>query len=392
MSRRLKHLMLATAEDPFDKKSWSGTPYRLREALERRVEKLTVFRPGPPSRNLKDVALRMMHGGAKYPLWITQATFRNNARELKAAMGKENPDAVLSLSTMCIAELKEPGRPMFMFSDAPYLAYHEAYAGTVSVPNRLAWFGEREANTARRLDGLFFSSGWAAKEAVRFYGSVGRGGVPLETLTHVTPFGAVLVPAISHEELLVRVDARPKDRLELLFVGKDWERKGGPMALEVAGLLRAAGERVRLHIVGCAPELPADAGEYVELHGLLRQDVPEEWGRMLELFLGSHFLIVPTQAECFGIVFAEAQAFALPPISRAVQALPGVVLDGQTGLLIDPAAGAGEYVRRILELRRDAGAYRAMAVKARERFEGYLNWDWTAGEMVRVVEEVLDRG
>ena len=384
--------MLATAEDPFDKKSWSGTPYRLREALERRVEQVTVFRPSPPSRNLKDVALRMVYGGAKYPLWITQATFRNNARELKAAIGKEKPDAVLSLSTMCIAELKEPGRPMFMYSDAPYKAYHEAYAGTVSVPKRLGWFVEREAHVARRLDGLFFSSEWAKGEAVRLYGAAGKGGVGMERLIHVTPFGAVLVPSLTREELLARVDARPADRLEMLFVGKDWERKGGPMALEVARLLRAGGERVTLHIVGCTPELPADAAEYVELHGLLRQDVPAEWETMLELYLDSHFLIVPTQAECFGIVFAEAQAFALPPIARAVQALPGVVKDGETGLLFEPEAGAGEYVRRIVELRRDASAYRAMAVKARERFEGYLNWDWTAGEMVRVMEEVLDRG
>lgn len=392
MARRLKHLMLATAEDPFDKKSWSGTPYRLREALERRVEKVTVFRPSPPSRNLKDVALRMIFGGAKYPLWITQATFRNNARELEAAIAKEKPEAVLSLSTMCIAELEKPGRPMFMFTDAPYLAFHEAYAGTISVPRRLGWFGEREAQVARRLDGLFFSSEWAAREAVRFYGPLGLGGVAMETLTHTTPFGAVLVPSMSREMLLARVDARPKDRLELLFVGKDWERKGGALALEVARLLRTGGERVKLHIVGCTPELPADAAEYVELHGLLRQDVAEEWGRMLELFLDSHFLIVPTQAECFGIVFAEAHAFALPPISRAVQALPGVVKDGETGLLFDPAAGAGEYVERILRLRGEPGAYREMAVKARERFEGYLNWDWTAREMVRVMEEVVDRG
>ncbi len=384
--------MLATAEDAFDKKSWSGTPYRLREALERRVERVTVFRPSPPSRNLKDVALRMIHGGEKYPLWITQASLRNNARELAGAMATEQPEAVLSISTICIAELEEVGRPMFMFSDAPYMAYHAAYAGTISVPNRLGWFGAREAEAARRLDGLFLSSEWAMREAVRLYGPVGKGGVAMEKRLHMTPFGAVLVPSLTREELLARVDARPTDRLELLFVGRDWERKGGPMALEVARLLRAAGERVTLHIVGCTPELPADAAEYVELHGLLRQDVPGEWGRMLELFLGSHFLIVPTQAECFGIVFAEAQAFALPPISRAVQALPDVVTDGVTGMLFDPATGAGEYVERILALRREAGAYREMAVKARERFEGYLNWDWTAGEMVRVVEERLDRG
>ncbi len=70
--------------------------------------------------------------------------------------------------------------------------------------------------------------------------------------------------------------------------------------------------------------------------------------RWRSCFCGRIFLIVPTTAECFGIVFAEAQAFGLPPISRAVDALPSVILDGETGLLFEREAPASAYVERIL--------------------------------------------
>jgi glycosyltransferase involved in cell wall biosynthesis len=387
MSRPLKHLLLATAEDPFDPKSWSGTPFALRAALERKVGRVSVFRPGSPSRNLPDVVRRIYYGGAQYPLWVTKATLKKNGRELRAEIARSNPDAVLAISSMCLAELGEVSKPVFMFSDAPYIAYHEAYRGTIDRPRRLDWFGDEEAKVARRIDGLCFASSWAVQEAVNLYGPIGRGGTSMESRLHVTPLGAILTPKLGREAVLERVAQRPTDRIELLFVGKDWERKGGPMALEVARLLRAAGHAVKLHLVGCRPELPADSAEYVTLHGVLHQDQPEEAAKLSELFLNSHFLIVPTMAECFGIVFAEAQAFALPPVSRAVQALPGVVSDGVTGLLLDPDASAAAYVEGILARLANPEAYRAMAVAARDRYETLLNWDATAEKLVTLMEQ-----
>jgi glycosyltransferase involved in cell wall biosynthesis len=110
---------------------------------------------------------------------------------------------------------------------------------------------------------------------------------------------------------------------------------------------------------------------------------------LLGLFEQSHFLIVPTMAECFGVVFAEAQAFALPPISRAVHALPSIIVDDTTGILMDPTAPAGDYVERILALWRNPSAYQKMAFAGRDRFEELLNWDRTAAGIVRHIDESL---
>jgi glycosyltransferase involved in cell wall biosynthesis len=179
--------------------------------------------------------------------------------------------------------------------------------------------------------------------------------------------------------------------LRLLFVGKDWARKGGPMAVEVTQALRAAGINARLHVVGCRPQLPPGAAEYIAVHGQLYQTHPEESAVLAELFMNAHFLLVPTTAECYGIVFAEAQAFALPPVSRAVQALSTVVEDGRTGVLLEAKAPASAYVERILALRADPAAYVRMAVAARERYESLLSWDSTAAGIVRALGQTLER-
>ena len=259
---------------------------------------------------------------------------------------------MLSISSQCVAFLDHPGRPVFLFSDAPWLAWQEAYAGTRTQPMRMAWYAEQEARAARRMDGLFFGSEWAVSEAMRLY----TGGERLRERLHVTLLGSNLVPQRPREEALQRVATRKQDEIELLFVGKDWERKGGPLAVEVAALLHAGGQKVRLHIAGCTPDFPPKTNAFVTVHGLLYQNNPEQKATLIGLFERSHFFIAPTTAECFGIVFAEAQAFALPPISRAIHAVPSVIVDDKTGILMHPAAPAGDYVERILALWRNQSA------------------------------------
>jgi glycosyltransferase involved in cell wall biosynthesis len=391
---QLKHLLLCTTENPYDQSSWSGIPYSLRAALERQVERLSVFRPGPPRRTPLNVVKRVWHGGSppKYQLWMTDAALKRTAQEVQAEIERVKPEAVLSISSQCLIHLPKPGIPVFMFSDTDRLTWHELYKQWDPMPLLGPKYVAAEARAARRIDGLCFGSRWACDEAERVFST------PKESVSgklHVTPLGANWVPAMTRDEIMAKVAMRTKDEIELLYIGRDWERKGGPMAVEVAQLLRNGGQKVRLHVVGCRPELPAEMigpEGFVTVHGLLRQNDAQESAVLAELFLRSHFLIVPTTAECFGIVFAEAQAFGLPPISRAVDALPSVILDGETGLLFERTASASAYVERILALMADRSAYEAMARRARMRFEEVLNWDATAAEMVRLFSEKLAEG
>lgn len=384
MTRPLRHLLLATLEDPYNPRSWSGTPYFMRLALEKQIEKVSVLGNIKPRRTLVNSALRVLLGGkpARYPLFLTAAAQREFARRLLQAIEELKPDAVLTISSFFLVGMSTPPPvPTFMVSDAPWLTWKETYQVHEHYPMPLLGprFARLEAESAARYTGMIFSSEWAVGEAIRLYGA------PREKL-HSIPLGAVWTPDLTNDELFAAIDARPTDRLDLLFVGKDWPRKGGPLAVDIARSLRERGvPNVTLHIVGCTPTIaPADR-EWVQLHGFLNVHVPEESARLKNLFLRSHFLVVPTQAECFGIVFAEAQAFGLPPVSRAVHAVPSVVVDGVTGVLGAPHAGAGFYADRLLALIGDREAYGSMARAARQRFESRLTWEQFAAGVIEII-------
>jgi glycosyltransferase involved in cell wall biosynthesis len=387
---KLRHLLLTTIEDASNPKSWSGIPFSLREALERKVERLTVFKPGPTSRNPIDVAKKLWYGGKppKYPLWMTAASLKKNARELEAEISRINPDAILGILAQPLVYLKNPGKPVFFFADSAFQSFKDKYKGTIGENIRNAEYARDEADVARRIDGVCLGSKWACEDAVRVFSNEFP-GVDFASRLHVTPLGANWRPELSREAVLARAAERGWDEIRLLYLGVDWVRKGGPLAVEVACGLRDAGYKVRLDVVGCRPELPADAMDVVTVHGALYRTDPAQAEVLQELFLRSHFLVVPTMAECYGIVFAEAHAFALPPVSRAVDALPTIIVDGETGLLQDASAPASVYIERILKLRDDPAAYLRMATKARDRYENLLNWDKCAEEIVRLMEEKL---
>lgn len=381
MTRRLRHLLLATLEDPFDPRSWSGTPFNMRVALENKLEKVSVLANLKPKRTPVTAALRVFLGGKppRYPLFLTAPAQKEFARRTLKAIDELKPDALLTISSHCMVRSPKPPIPAFMVTDAPWLAWKETYREFDSMPVLGPRFARLEAAASERYTGLIFSSDWAVAEAQRLYGA------PKEKL-HSIPLGAIWTPDRT-DDLHSIIDARPADRLDLLYVGKDWERKGGPLALEVARELRDRGiPNVMLHIVGCRPDIAPPDRELVRMHGFLDVRIPEESSRLKALYLHSHFLVVPTRAECFGVVFAEAQAFGLPPVSRSVQALPSIVVDGVTGILEPPDAPASVYCDRLVVLIRDRERYRSMARAARVQFETKLTWERFAARLVETIE------
>ena len=394
MAVKLQHLMLATLENTSDPMAWSGSAAEIRRALEGAVEKLTVIDHLRGRKHPLHAALRLSLGTFKnkeprYPLWMTQPALRSFAKATAAALEKHRPQALVCLSTQCLVYLHEyykgPAIPIFSYTDTPWMLWLEVYKDFWPYPIGADRYAAREQEAVQRCTGLIYASEWAKNDAVQ------RFGVPADKIT-VRPMGAACVPAATEDEIKMAVLARPKDRVNLLFIGKEWDRKGGPLAIEVARQLRDSGlvGDVSLHIVGASPTLQPGDESFVHVLGLLRRSEPVQAARLHGLLLNSHFLVVPTSAECFGLVFAEAQAFGLPSATRRIDALPSIVLDGETGVLLDEEAGAEAYVERLLALLAgDRSAYTEMALAGRRHFNERLNWTAMARGTVQDIEASL---
>ena len=128
----------------------------------------------------------------------------------------------------------------------------------------------------------------------------------------------------------------------LLFGRLSWE-KGFDTAIEAFSLLKKSGSNAQLIVAGGGPERPALERLVDELN--LRGSVkftgvlPQE--DVYPTFNQATLVIVPSILESFGLIILESMQMQRPVIASAVQGVPEVISDGQTGLLVpakDPIA------------------------------------------------------
>ena len=138
---------------------------------------------------------------------------------------------------------------------------------------------------------------------------------------------------------------RHSDRLRLLFVGRDFMRKGGPVLLRAHGALRARGIPVESTIVSAlqwsAEDYvgPPDAAYVAAATGGLSQEgvvhhhsLPA--AKVYELMDAADYLVFPTFHDTFGFVAIEALAAGTPVIATDTCVMPEVVEPGTSGWLL----------------------------------------------------------
>jgi glycosyltransferase involved in cell wall biosynthesis len=141
----------------------------------------------------------------------------------------------------------------------------------------------------------------------------------------------VLAPGAAPEYFTIgegRTSTEARKRVRLLFVGGDFQRKGGPVLLECMRDPYLA-ERCELHLVTGADVSPQPN---VFVHRGLQANSPE----LLRQFAEADLFVLPTYAECLAVVLMEATAAGLPVITTDVGALSEAVKPNDSGLLIEP--------------------------------------------------------
>jgi glycosyltransferase involved in cell wall biosynthesis len=167
--------------------------------------------------------------------------------------------------------------------------------------------------------------------------------------------------------------APPRRRVRCLAVARLVERKGLGDLIRAFALLDRG--RYELEIVGGGAdelvlrELVARLGLWhdVRFLGVLDRQAVAERYRQADLFT------LPSSAEAFGNVFAEAHASGLPVVGSTTGGIPELVEHGTNGLLVTPGdihalAGAIRYLGGDPDLRLEMGR------RNRLRAESTLEW------------------
>ena len=202
---------------------------------------------------------------------------------------------------------------------------------------------------------------------------------------HLLPLGANVVPSAT-EEIIPDVPSR--ERLELIIVAADPIRKRVDFCVEVLSILRKRGWNASLHSVGGKTEL-AMRTEHVNVHGPLALGNALDNQRQRQLLCRSHFMLLPSVGEMFGIAPCEAAHYGRPSIVSDVGGLATAIKHGQTGICMPISATPEQYADEIARIAEDESAYRKMSSAALQRAKTTLNWKAFAKGLEEICLSVL---
>jgi glycosyltransferase involved in cell wall biosynthesis len=292
----------------------------------------------------------------------TPFMFRRLNQMLVRDVGPIIPELDFVIQTQGIFDGRIPGKPMLIYTDYTSLDNLESPDHDRRL-FRSEKFLAYELDLYRSADAVAASGSHVQRTLIEKYGCD-----PSRVTTVHIGANVEIVP-VSTE--IARYEAR-----HVVFVGVEWERKGGPALVE--GFLRAARDYpdARLTIVGCSPSV-SDPRIHV-VGAVPRSEVPQ-------YYENASVFCMPSLVEPLGIAAVEASLFRLPVIATRIGGFFETVTDNETGILVplnDPTAIAAALGRLFSapELARQMG----MAGFERNR----TRFDWNeVGKRLRTVAE-----
>ncbi|MDX6225323.1 MAG: hypothetical protein QOE64_1699 [Frankiales bacterium] len=342
---------------------WSGSALRLLDSLTRRCDVSDLpINPSPVATRLMRASERLgLTGGT--PWAMTRVEDWRTEQRLARLSDRADLDAVVE-----IGDLGATRVPYYLYLDLSYAVANAATAstgGTGVSPLPVAVRRRKEARQRQLFAGaagVLTMGRWFADELV---GS----GYPAARV-HVVGAGCNVEP-------VPRLRSPDPGAMRLLFVGRDFLRKGGDAVVGALAALRAAGARHRLTVVGPpAWPLAGPIPDGVDYRGT----VPAaEVGSLLD---AHDVLLMPSRFEAFGIALLEALAAGMPVVARRAFAMPELVPEDR-GVLVDEA-DPGQVADAIRQLAADPDVWsRCYADAGRTRTE--WSWDAVAGRMLGAI-------
>lgn len=162
------------------------------------------------------------------------------------------------------------------------------------------------------------------------------------------------------------------DAPSILFIGRDFERKGGEVLLDAFELVRRELPQARLQIAGATRSFDAPG---VTGHGKISSRQA-----LAELYRGARAFCLPSLYEPYGLVLVEAMAHGIPCVGTEVQSIPEILDRGNAGLLVPPA-DARALAGALLRLLTDAELAGRLAELGPRWVAESLTWDRVAERM-----------
>lgn len=308
-----------TREDPKDKNKWSGIPFNIHKCLKKAG--FQVIRIGPITHHyekiLKIIEKVYKFFKIKYDPQRSIVLSQLLAKKILKEVQNREIDLILVHDCPLVSFLNSK-IPLIVWTDLTFDLYHKTYFLNFSKfhKNSIKNGNYLENLTLKKAKLIIYASDYAASSANKKYKISNN-------LVKVLPFGVDINPLNKKKFTILkkkRIVTRKKEAI-FLSVGVDWNRKNMHKSIEVIEKLNCINIKSKIIIVGSVPPSGYKIPKYVEIIPFLNKQKKSDKNILHNLYSKSHYFILLSKAEAFGIVINEASCYGLPVITNYIDGL-----------------------------------------------------------------------
>ena len=351
---------------------------------------------------LLDAEARAFVGDTHYLLPIDDERLRSYRRRVLRRDRLGSLNAFMYTALHRYGAHKRPGEDLRIFRHALYLAGHVLEHGITHLHSPWGNLSAFVVLLAARMAGVSYSV--QARASTDLYRNRSRSGLA-EIFAHAkfivtnSDFNRAFIEQTVPERVSVPIDvvyegldlarfvpaptrASAGDPLRILGVGRLSEEKGFEHLLRGLALIRQRGRAFRCVIVGGADKVPSDGCDRaladlcrrLGLEDAVRFTGALPFDRVLQEYAQADVFVMPSVVACDGgrdvtpNALIEAMAMQLAVIATKMTAIPEIVEDRISGILVPPR-NPPALAQALLELGGNAALARELGVKARRRVE-----------------------
>lgn len=370
-----KRIAFVSLWNPFeDRKAWSGTIFKFREGLEKAGFEVVWIKYRRPRwcYYLLGVLSKLVPGNS-HP-FHNRIYFKACANTINQQL-IEDCDYLFFPGGAQMMPYLNVVKPVIYYSDATFHLMSDYYWNPT---NRLL---DKEGNRCEQaaMDATYLkisASDWAASDAETYYNFPKNRSAVIE-----------LGPNLDSTDICPSAPYC-SGKLYILFSGVDWNRKGGDKAIAVVRHLIESGIDCRLMICGVRdlPKWVADL-PFVENYGFLDKNNEKEYAQYISLWSKAHIFLLPTVAECAGIVFSESSAFGVPIFTHDTGGIGNYVENGVNGYRMPVHSSPMEFSELIIKCISN-GELCSLGAGGLRLYKERLNWEHWADRMRSVINGI----
>ncbi len=370
--------------DPWDPQTWSSTPLELVTTLEKFKVLNNTYNINPEreeyriKRLIKNLCYLTFRGKSirikvNHPVFLKKKIFRLQKEADKIYMSHPKPDVIITVSVDV------------SFNDKPFYTFQDLDINTViqwrTFNKNMYMFGneslellkikyKNQLNVYEKASGIFVASDWIANNIKSYISDPNK--------VYSIGIGHRYLPIKLTDEILEKRFEDPK----LLFVGKQFVRKGMDIMIEAFNIIREDIHKIQFILITEEDEIPKSKLSTIKKDPniLLKLSIPTE--QLKENYINSSVFVMPSLFEPWGKVFLEAMAFGLPVIGGNCCAMPEFIINNYNGYVVNHEPE--EIAEKICSLLNSFENYKKCSKNALKMSEKY-RWENVVKNILKII-------